>query len=631
MSMQEPKSNYSIIVVGGGHAGCEAALVSSRNSIDTCLIALSPKATARMSCNPSIGGPGKGQLVREIDALGGEMGLCTDATAIQVRWLNTKKGFSVRTIRAQSDRREYEEYMYNTLKSTPNLHLVEDEVEALIIGNGCVQGVSCQSGRVFGAERVILSTGTFMEGKIFIGKKVLRGGRSGERASVGLSRDLAEHGFRIARLKTGTPPRILKSSVDFSSMNEQKGDAPRPRFSFLNEEEKSLDERPNVSCFSLNTNEATHEIISSNLHRSPLFDGTISGTGPRYCPSIESKLHMFPSKKSHMLYLEPEGLDHPELYLQGLSTSLPEDVQFSMVHSLPGLEKAVITRFAYAIEYDVIDPRELKKSLESIKIPGLYIAGQPNGTSGYEEAAIQGLLAGINAVKSLNKEEPLLLNRWQSYGGVMIDDLIQQGVQEPYRMFTSRAEHRMLLRLSNADLRLTELVSDMGHVHKERRSILERKRNFIEGELERLSHTKVESDTVNSLLKRLGEKTVSGRVSLEKLLKRPSIRWSHLPEIGFPLPATPREWILETECQIKYAGYIAKQNRQIEMLSKLEAMEIPRDFNYHQEKGLSFEAREKLSRIRPKTLGQASRLSGVRSGDLTLLMARLLRSSEKTN
>lgn len=612
-----------VVVVGGGHAGCEAALVAARSGCSTTLVTLRLAALGRMSCNPSIGGPGKAQLVAEIDALGGQMGRLADATALQVRWLNLRKGLAVRAIRAQSCKVSYERAMGATVAATSGLRVVEGEVASLLLEGGRACGVLLADGRRVLGTTVVLAAGTFLRGTLHAGSRSWAGGRVDEPASSTLSPFLASLGFPLGRLKTGTPPRILASSVDTTSLERQEGDQPRPRFSFLGGRGPDLPERP---CFRLATVAATHDAVRRNLHRSPLHDGTITGSGPRYCPSIEAKLRMFPDTASHVLYLEPEGLDHPDFYLQGLSTSLPPEVQDEVVASIPGLRGARISRYGYAIEYDFIDPRQCLPTLETRLVPGLYLAGQILGTSGYEEAAAQGLLAGINAARHVLGLSPLVLARWQAYLGVMVDDLIRLGVTEPYRMFTSRAEHRLLLRMGTADARLTPLVEDQPHVTPERRAALRLRRDTIDREVARLRTTKVgPSPDLDAGLTALGSQPLSGTVALASLLRRPQVRWADLASLGLADPAMAADAAAEVECVLKYEGYVTKQERQVEALARLEDLPIPSDLSWGSLTGLSHEGREKLAEARPPSLGAASRVRGVRQADLSILLHHLTR------
>jgi len=623
-------SIFHIIIIGGGHSGCEAALVAARSGLKTALITMTPQAAGRMSCNPSIGGPGKGQLAREIDALGGEMALCADSCSIQSRWLNTKKGMAIRTIRAQSDKNSYEKFMFETISNTENLTIIKDEVVSLVTEttpsssgaiNKTIKSIITAKKKSYAAQAVIITTGTFMEGKIFIGHNIISAGRAGETASIGLAHSLNSLNFKTVRLKTGTPARILANSVDYSSFTIQSGTTPRPKFSFLSHKDNDFPER---DCFLLKTQPETHEIIKANLTKSPLYDGTISGAGPRYCPSIETKLHMFPDKKQHLIFLEPEGAWSNELYIQGFSTSLPEDVQQLMIRSLPGLSQAVISRYGYAIEYECIHPCELLPTMETKRVKGLFIAGQPNGTSGYEEAAAQGLMAGLNAVLAVNKQSPLVLQRWQGYTGVLIDDITKMETREPYRMFTSRAEHRLLLRMSNADLRLTELVSNMPHVSTERLKFFNKKKNEVSTSMEKLRSIKIKpGDQLSAKFKDLGLPEPKEGCSVANHLKRPEIKISDLVNIGVLPVNLPEDSLTEIECTIKYEGYIKKQERQILQLSKLDNHLMPENINYNSLNGISFEAREQLGKLQPATLGEASRIPGVRQSDITLLMSRL--------
>lgn len=610
------EKRYDIIVVGAGHAGCEAALAGARMGCDTLLLSINLDAIALMSCNPSIGGLAKGHLVREIDALGGEMAKAIDETGIQFRTLNTRKGPAVRASRAQADKQLYRARMKRVLENQKNLSMKQAEVVGLHVEDGAVLGVDTRVGVRFLGKTVILTTGTFLRGLIHVGLTSFAGGRAGDLPAVGLSDSLRKLEFEVGRLKTGTPARLDGKTIDFGRLEVQYGDTPPIPFSFSTDR---ID-RPQLPCHIVYTNERTHEIIRANLDRSPLYGGVIEGVGPRYCPSIEDKVVRFPEKERHQSFLEPEGADTIEIYPSGLSTSLPIDVQFALYRSIEGLEQVEIMRPAYAIEYDYVDPIQIHASLETKPVRNLYHAGQINGTSGYEEAAAQGLMAGINAALRVKGKEPLVLGRGDAYIGVLIDDLVTLGTREPYRMFTSRAEYRLLLREDNADLRLREKGYAVGLVPESDYQRFLEKKEMIGAELERLKASRlVPSETDRSFLDEYGLADLKNAVSYEQMLRRPEFTYADLEkvdEVCRHLPSAVKE---QVEIQIKYQGYIDRQLQQIERASKLESARIPDDFDYRALPGLSAEVREKLIRFRPDTIGQASRIQGVTPAAVSIL------------
>lgn len=614
--------NYEVIIVGGGHAGTEAALAAARMGANTLLLTHNIETLGQMSCNPAIGGIGKSHLVREVDALGGAMGLATDQAGIQFRLLNSRKGPAVRATRAQADRVLYRAAIRKVLENQPNLSIFQQAVDDLVVESGRVTGVVTNMGLKFSARSVVLTTGTFLGGKVHIGLENHSAGRAGDPPSIPLADRLRELPLRVDRLKTGTPPRIDARSVDFTQMQEQWGDKPEPVMSFLG----SVDQHPEqVCCWITYTSEKTHEIIRTGLDRSPMFTGVIEGVGPRYCPSIEDKVVRFADKNSHQIFVEPEGIETNELYPNGISTSLPFDVQQDLVHSISGFENAHITRPGYAIEYDFFDPRDLKNSLENKEVPGLYFAGQINGTTGYEEAASQGLLAGVNAVLAARDQEPWCPARDQAYLGVMVDDLVTMGTKEPYRMFTSRAEHRLMLREDNADQRLTEMGRELGLVDDYRWQKFQEKTEAVEKETQRFKSTWVLPETdMGDRLNNYIKKPISREYSLFDLLKRPELDYQKICEFSQTEPVEETAG-LQLEISAKYAGYIDRQTEEVARVKNQENQKIPADFNYAAVTGLSNEVRQKLEDVKPETIGQASRVPGVTPAAVSLLLIHLKR------
>ncbi len=611
---------YDVIVVGAGHAGCEAALAAARMGKKTLMFSMNLEAIAMMPCNPSIGGTGKGHLVREIDALGGEMGKNIDKTFLQSKMLNTAKGPAVHSLRAQADKNRYHIEMKKTIESTPGLDMKQGEVTDILVEDGRVCGVVTKTFTCYKAKAVILATGTFLAGKIFIGSSAFESGPNGLAPSNELAVNLKKHGIKLRRFKTGTPARCLGSSLDYSKMTEQEGDEKTVPFSFMNDE---VGENK-VSCWLTYTNEETHKVIRANFHRSALFGGQIEGIGPRYCPSIEDKVNRFADKERHQLFIEPEGLDTDEMYIQGMSSSLPEDVQEAFYKTIPGLENIRIVRPAYAIEYDCIDPQDLKLNLESRFIENLFCAGQFNGSSGYEEAAAQGLMAGINACLKISGKKPLVLGRNEAYIGVLIDDLVTKGTNEPYRIMTSRAEYRLVLRQDNADLRLTDKGYAVGLASEERYARYLKKKENVEREMKRLEEKTFLPSEVNDFLETMGTSAVSGRISMAELLKRPQITYESLKAIDDQTrPSLSYHEVTQLEVQIKYEGYINKQLAQIERFKKLEDKRLPQNMDYNLVEGLRIEACQKLNQIKPESVGQASRISGVSPADINVLLIYL--------
>ncbi|MFD0698490.1 tRNA uridine-5-carboxymethylaminomethyl(34) synthesis enzyme MnmG [Paenibacillus sp. GCM10027628] len=612
--------DYDVIVIGAGHAGCEAALASARMGCQTLLLTINLDMVAFMPCNPSIGGPAKGHVVREIDALGGEMGRNIDKTYIQMRMLNTGKGPAVHALRAQADKFLYQHKMKETIEATDNLTLRQGMAEELIVENGICKGVITKTGAEYYAKAVVLTTGTYLRGKVIMGELMYESGPNNQQPSVKLSESLRKLGFDLVRFKTGTPPRVHKDTIDFDKTEIQPGDSDPKFFSY----ETKTGVPDQLPCWLTYTSEETHDIINANLHRAPMFSGAIEGTGPRYCPSIEDKIVRFADKPKHQIFLEPEGRNTSEYYVQGLSTSMPEDVQLGILRSIPGLEKVEMMRTGYAIEYDAVVPTQLKPSLETKLVSGLFTAGQINGTSGYEEAAGQGIMAGINAARKVQEKEAVILDRSEGYIGVLIDDLVTKGTSEPYRLLTSRAEYRLLLRHDNADLRLTPIGHDIGLISKERYEAFLNKKDLVEQEIERLKMTKVRPEPeIQELLESLGSVKLNNAVDLLSLLRRPEVEYRHIEQMSISPLELNEEMKEQVEIQVKYAGYIEKQLAQVDRLRKMEKKKIPDDINYSDIHGIATEAKQKLAKIRPVSIGQASRISGVTPADISILLVYL--------
>jgi tRNA uridine 5-carboxymethylaminomethyl modification enzyme len=636
---------YDIIVVGGGHSGAEAALAAAGIGARTLLLTTYLDTIGWMSCNPSIGGSAKGHLVREVDALGGWMGKFADATYIQIRLLNESKGPAVHALRAQADKKRYAWFVQQTLENAPNLHVKQAMVDALLLKGDQIQGVQTATGFRYYAKAVVLTTGTFLGGRLITGENVTEGGRAGEKAALKLSNSLTELGFELGRLKTGTPPRIDARTIDFSQTQVQYGHPTPLFFSFEPPDEfipswlrepihpvypvaQQTGWRPQIPCYLIHTTDQTHEVIRSNLDRAPMFSGMIEGVGPRYCPSIEDKIVRFADKPSHQLFLEPEGWQTTEVYIQGFNTSLPEDVQWAMVRSIPALREAEIMRLGYAVEYDYVPPHQLHPWLETKQIEGLFHAGQINGTTGYEEAAAQGLMAGINAALKVQGKPPFILKRDHAYIGVMIDDLVTQDHREPYRQMTSRAEYRLILRQDNADLRLTPMGYEVGQVSRDRLERVEANRAQIANELDRLQNTNLSPNNGSAVvLAKYNMPPLTDGVNAKKFLRRPEVEYDLVAQLTPPPQPLSREVIEQVTIETKFEGYLAKQQNQIDRVKRLESMPIPRDFNFDALRGLRLEARQKLSRFQPATLGQASRIAGVNPADVSILLVHLERQN----